>query len=243
MEDLRKIIYEKCYLEREKISLISKIYDPLFQTTSKLKVREGYGSIPPNVNIPLDMIIATTNYDMSLELYFMSNEIYYSDGYTGPSGSLIKKFAPNMLQNAYNYRHFIIKLHGSIWQFIRNNEMIKTIIDPEKAPIPISIEKEMMIYPTKEKEILTYQYYPFFNLFKNIKWDSLVVIGYSFRDDPINMAIIENMQLIPTSKIIVINPDPEKVLDNLEWKIPGERVIKIPGKFGSDEINKELLEM
>ena len=89
-----------------------------------------------------------------------------------------------------------------------------------------------MIYPTKEKDILNYLYFPFFMAFKRIRWNRLIVIGYSFRDDPINKAILENMQIMPKSKLVVINPNPRTVLENLGSKLPGDRVFEVSGKFG-----------
>lgn len=239
LEDLRTIIYNKCTLKSDKVRHIITAYDPLFQASSKIVSSEGHNLKGPQGKL-LGHIIATTNYDMSLELYFNSKGISYNDGYSPTQNQYIKSFNQNVIRDPYQKLHFIIKLHGSIWQFIQKSQMIKTIVDPKNAPIPIEIEKEMMIYPTKEKEILNYQYYPFFNLFKNITWTKLLVIGYSFRDEPINMAIIENMKMNTTARITVINPNPDNVLKNLNGQIPDDRIRKIPGYFGSKEITNQL---
>ncbi|MFX1537995.1 MAG: hypothetical protein ACFFDI_27695 [Promethearchaeota archaeon] len=128
--------------------------------------------------------------------------------------------------------------------------MIKTILNPrsEALPFSIQVEREMMIYPTKEKDLLNYQFFPFFSIFKNIRWSKLLVIGYSFRDEPINTAIIENMMLNEKSQLIIINPRPDEVLDNLysnisekiKWRIPRHRLLKFSGKFGSPEVFEYL---
>lgn len=45
----------------------------------------------------------------------------------------------------------------------------------------------------------------------------MVVIGYSFRDDPVNLAIIERLKssFPPKKKLIVVNRDVNKALKNL----------------------------
>ena len=93
----------------------------------------------------------------------------------------------------------------------------------------------MMIYPTKEKDILIQPYFTFFSAFKRIRWSKLLVIGYSFRDEPVNTAILENMREIENSQLIVINPKTDDVIENLynnapegfSWKIPQESLIQV----------------
>jgi hypothetical protein len=187
---------------------------------------------------------------MALELYFFSKGIPIVDGYKESAGP-VKHFDPSLLWNLYETgNRAIIKLHGSIWQFLRGNEMIKTILDPNSTALPfkIKVEREMMIYPTREKELLSYQFFPFFSIFKRIMWSKLLVIGYSFRDEPINTAIIENMKLNKKSQIIIISPKPDEVLENLynnipegfSWKIPKNRLFKFSGEFGTSEVFEYL---
>ncbi|MHA1878310.1 MAG: SIR2 family protein [Promethearchaeota archaeon] len=238
--EARKIIYEKCYLSQDKVLEINQLYFPLFELIHE---RDFYDIInTPNSKGNrrlLGDIIVTTNYDMSLELYYAHNQIRYIDGFHPTANPLIKKFTKETGFNPFGKGSgnmpILIKLHGSIWQFEQKGELIKTIVDPKLSSTPIQIEKEMMIYPTKEKEILTYGYYPFFNLFKNIQWRRLLVIGYSFRDEPVNTAILENLKFDPTSKLILINPNPLRVINNLSKDIPRDRVVLIPSKFGSKE--------
>ena len=73
----------------------------------------------------------------------------------------------------------------------------------------------MMVYPIGEKPILKEPYYTFFKIFKEQPWDVLVAIGHSFRDLPVNVAILENLQKIPLSRLIIVNKEPEKAFNNL----------------------------
>jgi hypothetical protein len=141
-------------------------------------------------------------------------------------------------------KHVLLKLHGSIWQFEKEGKMIKTVMDPQtQSPIEIDIGESMMIFPTKEKEILSWNYYQFFNCFKSIEWEKLLTIGYSFRDEPINRTIIDRMKLDADTKLIVFNPHPEDVLQNLGEELPKNRVIKIRQYFGTPAGNKAVSEL
>jgi len=56
------------------------------------------------------------------------------------------------------------------------------------------------------------------------------------------------MQLNNKSQIIIINPSPDEVFENLynnipehvTWRIPEYRIYKFAGKFGSSEVNGYL---
>jgi hypothetical protein len=250
LSDLRRIIYDKCSIINDQavFKKVERNMDHLLEVTAKNRTIEWISGLVGRQSTYLSNIFATTNYDMSLELYFFSKGIPIIDGYEEKGGSIEKYFDPFILSKIYSDRKSrgIIKLHGSIWQFLRGDTMIKTKLDPHSKALPFSIqvEKEMMIYPTKEKDLLNYQFFPFFSIFKNIRWSKLLVIGYSFRDEPINTAIIENLMLTEKSQIIIIDPKPMEVLDNLystmpenlKWKIPKHRLFTFAGKFGSDDI-------
>jgi hypothetical protein len=200
--------------------------------------------------MPISTVIITTNYDMALELYFMQKGIKFNDGFKESPIQFVKEFDSGSVLDPFQWYDgsqrewpWLIKLHGSIWQFEQNEKMIKTILPPENAPIEINVGKEMMIYPTKEKEILNCRYYPFFNIFKNLKWTYLLVIGYSFRDEPINTAIIENMRMDPTARMIVMDPNPEAAIQNLNGEIPENRIVKIRQPFGEKAGNLAISEL
>jgi len=193
-------------------------------------------------SVNIGRVIATTNYDMSLELYFLKKDIPIIDGFKD-RGAYQKYYDPLILLNPYDREgKTIIKLHGSIFYFSEGDNVIKVKPYSKDMPYRIDIGREMMIYPTREKDILISPYYSLYNAFRNIKWTKLLVIGYSFRDEPINTAILDNMKY-NNSQLIVINPNPNEVienlylntLDNFKWKIPRNRLFKFSGKFGSSE--------
>ncbi len=250
LETARIIIYENCYLNKEKESKILEHYDPLFKAIKAQNVYATYIYNGKSVGSkPLDTIIATTNYDMSLEMYFMSKGILYNDGYiTRAQNPNIKDFDFGSIFMPFNHnqqrkiKYILIKLHGSIWQFERDNKLFKTYNDPDLAPINLrpNIGKEMMIYPTHQKDILEWRYYHFFNLFKKIEWDRLLVIGYSFRDQPINTSIIDRLKNDKNTRLIVFHPHPEKVINNLGYDVPDNQISRIKAHFGKEDGVNEL---
>lgn len=254
LTDLRKIIYEKCSVisNERNFKKVEECMDKLLEVTEKNTCTERIvGKTGPRL-VNIGHIFATTNYDMALELYFLKKGVPITDGYKHTGASVVSHFDPLLLSDPYVPENAkgIIKLHGSIWQFVTGKEMMKTNQDPRSwnFPFKIEVEREMMIYPTREKDILNYQFFPFFSIFKSISWTKLLVVGYSFRDEPINTAIIENMQLYDKSQLIIINPQPDQVLknlynnisENITWKIPERRIFKFSGNFGSPEVFEYL---
>lgn len=247
---MRELLYEKCRLGQSLTQKINEIYDPLFNSIQHHNIMANIVFSGSSYDYPLDTVIASTNYDMSIELYMLSKGIDYIDGFVQRTGMpIIGDFAWEQLYQPFNYlkyhqgkaQHVLLKLHGSIWQFEKDGKMFKTVMDPRtQSPIKIDIGETMMIFPTKEKEILSWNYYQFFNCFKKIEWKKLLVIGYSFRDESINRTIIDRLKLDAEAKLIVFNPNPDDVLLNLGESLPDDRVIKIPQYFGTPAGNNAV---
>jgi hypothetical protein len=248
LNDLRKTIYSACAIDSTKFNEVKRCYEGLFQGIEKNTSSERLiGANSESVNI--GKVICATNYDMSLEMYFYAKNLQFNDGFVD-DGGFVKYFNPNKQMNPYAQdKKAIIKLHGSIFQFFNGDQAIKTKVDPtsEALPFKLPVGKEMMIYPTTQKDILSNPYFSFFTTFKNIRWSKLLVIGYSFRDRYVNDAILENLKYTDPSQLIVIDPDVDKVLENLyantsvsNWKIPKHRLYTFSGKFGTLEVCKYL---
>jgi len=218
LEELRRTIYKKCSIGRGMIAKVVELYDILFNST----LIPDWSNVPTPYQSPasvgLNRRIVTTNYDMALELYFRSKRIRYSDGFTSSEDQFVKEFAPHQFrQSVENF--WLMKLHGSLWQFWYENKIIKTIDDPENSSLPIKIERQMMIYPSKEKPILQDPYFWTYAIFKLEPWNKLIAIGYSFRDDPVNTAIADNMDWNPQAQILIINPNATEVRDELPERL------------------------
>lgn len=244
--DLLKIFKNYLYNECKKCNqgLIESVYDKLFEICDKSRFHEkryGDGSESgqePSVNV--DYTIATTNYDMIVEFYHRKKREDYADGFRQTKDPLIKEL--DLSTYSRQRQRWLIKLHGSIWEYKHENNIFKTNEDPKSLSVPVQIQEEMMIYPTGEKPILKHPYYGFYHLFRIQKWNKLIAIGHSFRDGPVNIAIIENLESIPHSNLVVVNPNPEEAIQNLGSSASklNDQIIPVKGNFGEENVFKLL---
>lgn len=222
-----EFIREECSIEKKiehnfsiKRDIESK-YDRLFE------ILENYSSI---------LNIFTTNYDTIIETYIETkgkfNEFYagfaYSDsqrkkGYWNPVG-----------YDKNNYKIKLLKLHGSIDQYIDRGKIIKTPPDPRRL-------ENAMIYPMREKEVYKD---PFFELFTRLKTclcseKICVIIGYSFRrDEHIRNIFFDAVKSNPEIRIFMMNPEAKKIKDEFEpFK---DNIEPIEGEFGEESAFEEL---
>ena len=156
LSDLRRIIYDKCLTisDEETFKKVERCLDQLLEVTKENTCMERIvGKTDPKY-VNIGKIFATTNYDMALELYFLSKEVPVTDGYED-TGALVKHFNPLLLSNPYTPERSrgIIKLHGSIWQFLRGKEMIKTKLDPHSDAFPFKIQVEILNVHTSDKPL------------------------------------------------------------------------------------------
>lgn len=247
----RQLIYDSCTIKSGVIEKNKSVFDRLFQTCSevvekrKLSTITGFSGSPGTVTgVDAARTIVTTNYDMSMELYHRLLQTPLIDGFKPTNDPFVNEFDLIWYSgHEHNFENrWLIKLHGSIWQFKQRNRIIKTIEDPKKSSLNIRIDEQMMIYPVGEKPILRNPYYAFYEIFKEQRWRRMIVIGYSFRDEPVNVAILEGLEKNKDATLIVVNPNAEKVLENLgPWaKTLNDRIIRIPNKLGDESAFKEL---
>jgi len=178
--------------------------------------------------------IVTTNYDVAVELYHRWTNTELADGFRATREEYIKEL--DFLEyGRLSPSRWLIKLHGSIWQFRQKDRIIQTIADPKSLPLKVSVGEQMMIYPVGEKPILQEPYYSFYSIFKEQPWNVLIAIGYSFRDEPVNIAILEKLkaQQSPKPKLIVVNPNAESAIKNLGPEVSklDRRIIRIEEHF------------
>lgn len=144
-------------------------------------------------------------------------------------------------QQPYQGLKVLIKLHGAIWYFKQGFEIIKTINDPKNIPFQLEIGEQMMIYPTKEKPILRQPYSFFYEAFKDQQWNCLIVIGYSFRDDPVNTVILEQLEKGDDCQIYLIDPEADETVYNFpNYEQYASRFHLIPIEFGKKGYEDEF---
>lgn len=134
----------------------------------------------------------------------------------------------------------LFKLHGSIDQYIEGNKIVKRD-NLYSTPTTSNEERlESMIYPMQEKEVYKD---PFFELFTRLKASLLsemicIVIGYSFGDEHIRNIFFDAVKSNPEIRIILINPNAQKIRDDLEPI--KDKIEPIEGKFGEEKVFEEL---
>jgi len=245
LSDFRNLIYRECTIFKGILENNGSIFDAMFKLTGEYSEQRYLSSIVGTagyVRVTIGDTIVTTNYDMAVELYHRWKGEAIADGFKSTLNQYTKEL------DFYEYgrkssSHWLIKLHGSIWQFKQDNGIIQTIADPKSLPLQISVGEQMMIYPIGEKPILQEPYFSFYRIFKEQPWETLVAIGHSFRDEPINVAILERLNKQPHStKLIILNPHAEDVAKNLN--LPAEldhRIIRINSSFKDDRITLQKI--
>ena len=236
LKELRLLIYEECSkIERTRLN---DALDPLFIENPGLQ-----SAIWKDVASR----IVTTNYDMAVELYHWGKNLPLTDGFFPTNNPHVKQFSAQAIpivkepQTPYRGLKALIKLHGAIWYFKQGSKIIETTNDPDKIPVQIEIGEQIMIYPTKEKPILRQPHYHFYKTFKEQEWNCLVVIGYSFRDEPVNTTILEQLESREDCTVFVVNPEADEVVQNL----PGYERYKthfhlVPIEFGKKGYQDEF---
>lgn len=238
LSDFRELIYRECSVSKGIIEKKGMIFDHLFNAYNGYESRylsTLMGGNGDYKTVGIDSTIVTTNYDVVMELYHRSKEKWLANGFRQSRGLYTSELDFSEYAR-YDTAHWLIKLHGSIWQFkLDNGKIIQTIAQPDSLPLKISIGEKMMIYPIGEKPILQQPYFSFYNAFREQPWETLVVIGYSFRDEPVNTAIIDRLtqRPPPKKKLIVVDPDAENVVKNLGLlpEAIDQRIIRINQPF------------
>lgn len=175
------------------------------------------------LNASLDSEVKTThiftlNHDKVIERLFAKNKIKYTDGFGNPE---IDVRYWNLSVFDEDYRIGLYKLHGSVnwFRFSANNSKnfrFGNVGDLKDIDHTKNINNELQLAFGPElligtsNKILNYprSLYSemFFRLHSTLKRiDSLIIVGYGFRDKAINSKIIEFMNCSSNNRLIIID--------------------------------------
>lgn len=256
VKELKELLYQNC--SNIEMTEVNRVYDELFGVLKRSE-EDGLG---------IDHDIFTTNYDMIIEEYHWDRTKHIrpprlKTGFEPNRDPRLLEFQPNKSYGSLdphlekgNVRR-LFKLHGSIDQKIENYIAYKY---SPGFKHDIQFAKDMMVFPIAEKYITQYPYFDLYYYLRGVPWtvgsqkETCIVIGFSFRDIPINNAfvshIIRNEKERKESRIILIDKDPTSVLENLRNLLSKEnferiykRIKPISGEFGSDAVFKKLEEI
>jgi len=182
--------------------------------------------------------IITLNYDICLEQFCNIHRIEYTDGFD------VYWDADKFVKDNYIVR--IYKLHGSVMWYqtetgrylklpVMTNESKVDLITGEKAVNLMMYPMQKMDYPEPLLELLV--------ITKKLlitKCKILVIVGYSFRDDPIKRLLFDAASKNPDLHIILIDKNAQNIYKNklkyydADHKIPSPlngKVLCLPYKF------------
>ncbi|NIO37998.1 hypothetical protein GTO27_09890 [Candidatus Bathyarchaeota archaeon] len=202
--------------------------------------------------------IFTTNYDPSIEIWCQKRNIQLHDN-TGPTHNPeVREVLPIGQaggQTMLSYRQEkgspalrIIRLHGSTWVYeSKKKKKIKMNRPRDKllfADLYQNLSKRPhMIFPGQESLLARGEWDALYQTFKSTLQGNCLVIGYSFQDETINRAFINNLDNGRLDKIGIMNSHPEEAVKNLFWdqeSIPEQQIIKMPVEFGTTQTADEI---
>jgi len=246
---LRNFIKDRC--TKVDTKKILEVYDRFFTAlVDAIKINSLNISCQED-NMPYPAInIFTTNYDRCVEIYCKERGIKLERGfkYNKSKGkSILDTHIVNnaeFLNTSRSKDIGLFKLHGSIdWRKI-GDDIVELFVPADQGDRTIDdekIEREVMIYPGERKDTERDPfYYMFYFLKRELECKNIcLVIGYSFRDGPINSIFFDAVKRNPKLKIILLDPNANEIVDK-RLDLIKDNVTPIKGEFGNGKILEEL---
>lgn len=158
--------------------------------------------------------IFTTNYDLSIEAFLRNRSIRFTDGFQ-PDDVMDYAFT-----GAWDGDVRLYKLHGSINYFMKGDgKIVRLPIKPEKTDFyGETVAQRMMIYPVGEKYSTKHPYFDYLYQLRTSlpSENSCIVIGYSFRDIPINNAFEDAVKRNRNLRVLLVSPSASKIREHLD---------------------------
>ena len=209
VSEIEDAIYQRC-LQIDRNGAV-RMYDAL---RNGLRVT-NWGSNPFINRSPQKFF--TTNYDLSIEAFFRRKSLSYDDGFQQDS------FGNMAFVSHWGGRGSTIslyKMHGSIDYYImEDGKIVRSDAPLETTNIHGErILGRRMIYPAGEKYATRW---PFFNYLSELRQalsseSDCLVIGYSFRDVPVNNAFVDAVQMNPGLRIFLVSPSASQIRDGMD---------------------------
>ena len=127
-----------------------------------------------------------------------------------------------------------VKLHGSINWWIRNRDL-KVVQRDSSNSLSGETYERFRVYPIYEKYVSQDPaIFALYNYFKDILryHDIYIVIGYSFRDPAINNAFKQGLDSNPNKRLLIVNPNPDHIIDRIRTMFPNDKIDIIEHRFG-----------
>lgn len=237
--DIKGFIRDACAqeIDKEKFSIFDVFFCTIFEKTEtdfkvtlKKKGQKG-----------IKLEIFTSNYDMVVERYCRSRNLFYENG---EMRDMVDISSHNTaLYGGLRECFKIFKLHGSInWGAVEKGEIRARDVPVKPGERTVYGEKftrEMVIYPARE--FYTFRE-PFYDMFDHLRGrlmtgDRCYIVGYSFRDPDIKGIFLDAMEKNDKLKLYFIDPNVDEIVNERLSGIEN-RIVKIDEEFGDEAIEK-----
>jgi hypothetical protein len=147
------------------------------------------------------LAVATLNYDLTIETLCRRHGYVWSDGVSDEGSPAHVRETPRFLATGIR----LFKLHGSSsWQYNRDESIVAHLKEGETA------HPNSYVIRFGGKNKLTARW-PLFELFWQWRQDlskahTLLIVGYSFRDDHVNAAIEHWFRSSQERKLVIVDP-------------------------------------
>lgn len=241
-EITEKVIVQECLKFNEDKAI--NIYRPLLKVLSFKSARKVVLADGREFQEQLCRPIVTTNYDLVLEKTIP--KLYGDNSRFNRGFEFLRNYRGSFFSNDLYRTGYVdyVKLHGSIDWFWRAD--INKIEELRWEPKELSYYDEAYrgrtwIFPIQEKYVSKYPNSILHGYFQKmlLELKIYIVIGYSFRDPAINNAFIDALNENKDSRIVIINPRPEKFLNLIKFP----KVSIIQRGIEDPELPKELDEI
>lgn len=206
-------------LIEESKQLKAKVLDTLFDEYHfKPSIKEeAFKGIDVLFNATISSItdIFNLNYDRLVEEYLLDRGISFVDGFSNSKRKLI--WDPSEFNRKDNSTVRLFKIHGSLNWREREDEYKLECLSNEEPPRNSYYKQCVFIYPTQQCDITTEPYKTLLGQFSSIGSyiDVLIVIGYSFRDPPINDVIDHFIRSSKNKFVVGFSPTINEDIDIL----------------------------
>lgn len=210
-------------------------------------------------------LVFSTNYDPSLEIWCQKRNLRCFDGTQDLQNIEVKKVMDESNHIAssdsiFQHSDFsqqpsansvgLVRLHGSVWTYEAKAGHRVKFTTPEDRRFfsdlykDIVKKKPILIFPGEEDRLGRGQWNVLYQYFQQKLEGNCLFIGYSFGTDVINAPILDNLNNGKITRLGILAPDPDKVIENLSkgQTIPEDRVVRMPAHFGFDDALRELIQ-
>lgn len=220
---IEKLIESRCAKANFKVS--DAYYGTFFDRVPGGKMGTSSGTIPMGFQH-----IFTTNYDLCIDSYLRKHSC--ANGFVDFSG-YGRVFTGDWPEQSDTWT--LCKLHGSVDWYEVGGRITQLMVVPTASLYDEKIEGRMMVYPASEKYALSSPYAECLFYLRQLLGTEreCVVVGYSFRDAPINNAFRDALRLNPQLKIFSLSPRAQTHVAQMEEPLKS-KIIPVEAEFGTE---------